>query len=270
MVSALQHASFIAYLLSCIFFFRYISKDTQFTERAAYLFATCGLIFQLFPMAIIIRDAGYFPLENPLIMLSLFAACILVIFLIFSHQHRFAISGTFVMPLVAFAAASQLVMSEPRLGLPEALQSSLFTLHILLVTIAFSFFFLCACTAVFYLIMEDQLKNKKQGALFHRIPSIGSLIRLKNQALLWGFLSYTAGILVSLYWSTQLYGLSVLSGDPKVLVSFVTWLIYGSLYFTAKLGVMDPRQSSYAVIGSLFLIILALFGVGHIFPRNQL
>ncbi|MBB5022735.1 cytochrome C assembly family protein [Desulfurispira natronophila] len=270
MVTILQHASFVAYVLSSIFFFRYISKDSERTVALAYGTAIAGLIFQVFPMAVIIREAGYFPLENPLLMLSLFSVCILCIFLAISLRHRFAISGTFVMPLVCFAAAGQLVASAPSLSLPEPLRSWMFTMHIMLVTLAFSFFFLCASTAVFYLIMENQLKGKRQGALFHRIPSVLSLVRIKASMLLWGFASYTLALVVSLYWSLQIYGVAVLPGDPKVLVSVATWALYGGLLLATRLGVMDPRQSAYAVIGSLVLVVLALFGVGHIFPRDQL
>ncbi len=79
--------------------------------------------------------------------------------------------------------------------------------------------------AVMYLLQERQLKAKRPGAFYYRLPPLETLDRLTYRALTLGFPFLTAGLLLGVLWAGATSG-RPLAFDPLTLLSVVMWIVY--------------------------------------------
>src|SRR4030067_653128 len=79
-----------------------------------------------------------------------------------------------------------------------------------------------------YLLQEKQVKRKKMGAMFKRLPSLDVLDDINYRCLTIGFPLLTLGIITGSIWAEYAWG-SYWSWDPKETWSLITWLLYAAL-----------------------------------------
>src|SRR3989442_9241400 len=94
--------------------------------------------------------------------------------------------------------------------------------HILLALIGIAAFVLNFAGALMYLLQERQLRMKRPGNLYYRLPALETLDRLTYRTLALGFPFLTTGILLGVLWAGPAWG-SVLTFDPLALLSLVAW-----------------------------------------------
>lgn len=268
MEQVLHHLVVFSALMASLAFYIYAQRGNHLWQQAAYIATGFCLVMSSLSLGREIRDHHYLPLEDPSLLMVLFAFFIMLLFLILSYRFRFAVSGVFVMPLVFLGTAARLVLPEVEANLPQELRSPLFGLHIALIVWAFSAFFLSACAAGLYLILEQSLKHKRQGRVFERFPSLSALLQMRRISIAWGLLIFSLGLLVSAFWSYQLYARPLIWQDPRTLASLITWVLYALLYLSIRKSLLMPRQSALATIAALLLVLATLFGASHFFPAG--
>src|SRR5439155_1556826 len=74
-------------------------------------------------------------------------------------------------------------------------------------------------------LQERQLKAKRPGALYYRLPDLETLDRLTYRTLALGFPFLTTGLILGVLWAGRAWG-SVFAYDPLALLSFVAWPIH--------------------------------------------
>src|SRR6266496_336058 len=74
--------------------------------------------------------------------------------------------------------------------------------------------------AIMYLLQERQLKIKRPGAFYYRLPALETLDRLTYRTLALGFPFLTVGLILGALWAGTAWG-SVFTFDPMALFSFV-------------------------------------------------
>jgi ABC-type transport system involved in cytochrome c biogenesis permease subunit len=80
----------------------------------------------------------------------------------------------------------------------------------------------------FYLLQERQIKGKKFGFFYRRLPSLEQLDALNYWCLTVGFPLLTAGIITGSLYAQYTLG-SFFSFDPKEILTLIAWLIYAVL-----------------------------------------
>jgi len=114
------------------------------------------------------------------------------------------------------------------------------------------------CLAIIYLIQEHQLKRKKPGAFYYRLPSLEVLDFLSHKILSFGFPCLTIAIITGAMWASKAWG-SYWSWDPKETWSLITWFIYAALIHTRVAVGWRGRKAAYlAIIGFIFILFTFL------------
>ena len=90
------------------------------------------------------------------------------------------------------------------------------------------------------------------------MPPLESIDDLAYKSLTIGFPFITLGIISGAFWASSVWGASWLL-DPKIALSFATWLIYLLLLFARWSAGWRGRKAAYfAIIG--FVAILVTWG----------
>src|SRR2546428_7955750 len=117
-----------------------------------------------------------------------------------------------------------------------------------------------------YVLQERQLKAKRPGALYYRLPDLETVDRLTYRALALGFPFLTTGLILGVLWAGRAWG-SVFAYDPLALLSFVAWVFYaGTLAGRAAAGWPGRRAANFAIID--FATIVLTLGPDLVLPRR--
>jgi ABC-type transport system involved in cytochrome c biogenesis permease subunit len=175
------------------------------------------------------------------------------------RQYRTPVLGAFVLPVV-LALGLALPTGLRALVLPPHIRSAWIWLHVALAVLGLGALVLNFAGAVMYLLQERQLKGKRPGAAYYRLPSLETLDRLTYRALTLGFPFLTAGLLVGTLWAGPAWG-RVLPLDPLVLASALMWAVYAATLSGRALGRWRGRRAAYFAIAG-FATLLVTLGAG--------
>jgi ABC-type transport system involved in cytochrome c biogenesis permease subunit len=90
---------------------------------------------------------------------------------------------------------------------------------------------------VCYLIQERRLKSKKGGRLLEKLPPLATLDNLISGSLGVAFVLITIGMVLVITWEFMYEGSNSWIGNPRVMVSLVTWaLLLATTYLRATAG----------------------------------
>lgn len=236
-----------------------VKRIATWITWAAFGVHTLTLLVRLF-------EARYTPITNLHESYSFFAWCIVGIFLVFQARYSIPSIGAFATPLalvlVIAAAHTPGEISE----LAPALQSWWLPVHVILLFVGDGAFALAAVVGVMYLIQERQLKRKKLGSLFHRLPNIDVLDEIGYRCLTIGFPLLTFGIITGAAWANTAWG-TYWSWDVKETWSLINWFLYAALlHGRLTIGWRGRKAAVWAIIG--FLSVLFTFlGVNYVLPK---
>jgi ABC-type transport system involved in cytochrome c biogenesis permease subunit len=139
--------------------------------------------------------------------------------------------------------------------------------HIALALIGIAAFVLNFAGAIMYLLQERQLKIKRPGAFYYRLPALETLDRLTYRTLALGFPFLTTGIVLGALWAGTAWG-TIFTFDPFAFFSLVAWIIYaGTLAGRAAAGWHGRRAAYFAIVG--FAALAVTLGVGLFLPGRH-
>src|SRR5215510_3507544 len=176
----------------------------------------------------------------------------------------------FIFPIVLVLAAIAAISPGPA-GYPQefsnTLQSVLLPAHVGLLLLAYAAFFVAFGAGVMYIIQERELKHKRFGTIFYKLPSLDTCDAISTRAMAIGFVLMTLGIVDGLWYSYSRYHVYWQSG-PLEIFSVVTWLLYLVIIQSRINAGWGGRAAALASIVSFIIVICSLVGVrylGHAF-----
>jgi ABC-type transport system involved in cytochrome c biogenesis permease subunit len=170
-----------------------------------------------------------------------------------------------VRPLSAFVLPVVLALG---LGLPTGLRSIVLEppingwvmVHVALVLVGLAALVLNFGGALMYLVVERQLKAKRPGAVYYRLPPLETLDRLTVATLTVAFPFLTVGLALGALSARRAWG-SVIAFDPLALFSMLMWVIYAATLLGRVLGHWRGRRAAYFSIAG-FCVMLATLSAG--------
>jgi ABC-type transport system involved in cytochrome c biogenesis permease subunit len=170
-----------------------------------------------------------------------------------------------VRPLSAFVLPVVLALG---LGLPTGLRSIVLEppingwimVHVALLLVGLAALVLNFGGALMYLVVERQLKAKRPGAAYYRLPPLETLDRLTVATLTVAFPFLTVGLALGALSARRAWG-SVIAFDPLALFSMVMWVIYAVTLLGRVLGHWRGRRAAYFSIAG-FCVMLATLSAG--------
>jgi cytochrome c-type biogenesis protein CcsB len=173
--------------------------------------------------------------------------------------------GAFVLPIVVLLSLKTTSVRPGTLG--PALASAWIWIHIALAMIGIAAFVFNFVGGIMYLLQERQLKAKRPGAFYYRLPSLATLDRLTFRTLALGFPFLTVGLMLGALWARTAWG-STFTFDPLAFFSLVSWVIYaGTLAGRAAGGWHGRRAAYFAIVG--FAALVLTLGAGLFLPGRH-
>lgn len=247
----------VAFLLYLVWFRR--GEDRVGTWASSVLWL--GVVFHAFGLGVLGITRGFGPPTNLGESLSLVALSTAFIYLYLEWQGRERGLAPLVLVVVL---ALQISASSigPAFLVSPLLREKLFPPHASAIILSMSGFTVGAVLSVAYLLQYRQLRQKKQGLLLRRLPSLQGLDVMLRRATRAGFIFLTlAMIFGSLLWH-EVEG-SYWEWDPKQCMTLLTWLLYGgALLLRRKRGWHGDRLARANLVAfSSVLIGLVLVNV---------
>ncbi len=209
--------------------------------------------------------AGYTPVTNLFESLSFYAMAIVAAFLLFEIRYNLRVLGAFVAPLgFTFNLFAAFLPGEVG-QLAPALNSWWLPVHVILLFVGNAVFAVAFGAGIMYLLMEKEVKRKKLGALFKRLPSLDVLDDINYRCLTIGFPLLTLGIITGSIWAEYAWG-SYWSWDPKETWSLITWLLYAALLHGRLTVGWRGRKAAILAIVGFCAILFTFLGVNLLLP----
>jgi cytochrome c-type biogenesis protein CcsB len=236
---------------------------TIFTRRARLFRVALGAISlaAVFHLVAIVEQAAAtrsFPITDFHGSVSFVAFAITCAFLVAYARYKFQSLSVFIFPLVFMLTLSAAVGAAPKLEDP-LLRSGWLWIHVLLLMAGYAMLFVTCAAGVMYILQERELKSKKPRAFYYRLPPLEQLDDLAHKTLALGFPLMTLGLISGALWASAEWG-SRWPLDPKIELSFVSWLIYLAMVFSRWTAGWRGRRAAYFAIAG-FITAVATWGV---------
>lgn len=247
--------SLFAYIIAWIgslFYFKTLEK-TAYKLFQGVLWV--GFIFHSLYLLVFIKNLLYDSSFTFREVLNLFSFLLVGVYYYFSFSRIKAYTlASFFLPLpILFLFLSLFLLKEAPLSpfLPFV-KSIWFPIHVLFSLISHAFLLTGLTSSLMYLLQEREIKKKKLGYFFQKLPPLQSLEKISEKSLYNGFLCLTIGILSGALWSELVFG-DYWRWSAKEVVTLSLWLIYtGMIHQRLLIGWRGRRLAYMFILGSIF------------------
>jgi cytochrome c-type biogenesis protein CcsB len=262
---ALLKATAIFYLVGAGLYLYFVFTLNERSARLGRMLLMIGAALHGDVFAARYIAAGFTPVTSLFESLSFSAFAIVCVFLAFELRYNLRVLGAFVAPLAfLFSLFAAFLPGEVR-TLPPVLNSNWLPVHVLVLFFGYAVFAVAFGAGIMYLLMERELKTKKLGAIFKRLPSLDMLDDINYRCLQIGFPLLTVGIITGSIWAEYAWG-SYWSWDPKEVWSLVTWLLYAALLHGRLTVGWRGRKAAILAIVGFCSILFTFLGVNLLLP----
>lgn len=255
----LAFISYIFVAITYLVFFFNQNKKVRTVARYGMLFAA---VTHLAYTVLRYIEAGHSPITSPHETASFAALSVSWGYLSFRWRYKVKNFGVFVSPIITALMLVATMASQEMLVLPPALQSIWLPLHAGIALMAYGFLALAFCGGIMYLLQEREIKNKRFGMFYSRLPSLEALDSLNRHCLSVGFPLMTLGIITGMLWAKHGSG-TYWRWDPKETLSLITWLIYAAVLHQRFTVGWRRRRAAIMVIIGFVAALVTLYLVGH-------
>ena len=223
--------------------------------RVALGAVALGAVFHLVSLVEEGLAVNHFPITTLRESASLAAFLLAVMFLLVHWRYRFESLSVLVFPLIFVLVLPAAFDRGPAAwAIPDTLKTAWLYLHVSMIVLGYTAFFLTFAAGLLYLLQERELKSRRPRAWFHSLPPLESIDDLAYKSLSIGFPFITIGIVTGAIWASSLWG-SEWPRDPKIAWSFATWVIYLTLLSARWVAGWRGRKAAYiAIVGFLAIV----------------
>ncbi len=249
----------VLYLLSSSLYMAFLIRGTKRVSSYAPKILFGGLIVHTAFLILRAIQAGHLPFADLFESLVTFVWLVVVVYVfLIEKTFRERALGAFVIPLSSLFYIFAIANPSPAKELIPILTSTWFEVHVILALLSYASFALASVTGAMYLIQANQIKNKKPGFLFSRLPSLQLLDAMGYKSVSLGFPALTLAIIVGSIWASTAWG-SFWSWDPKETATLATWLFYAA-YLHARFvrGWQGRRTAILGIIGFAAVVVTFL------------
>jgi len=249
----------VYFIASLFYFFFFVSKNESLYKKALY---TVYSGFVLHTLTFLIRgfERGHLPMTSLFESILFFTWLIILLFLIVEKKYKLQTLGVFIVPLNFLALFYALFLPKKIDTFDPILKSVWLGIHVTLILIGTAAFALTFGLGIMYLLQERQLKSRKQGLFYHRLPSLEILDDLSYKALSFGFPFLTLGMITGSIWAKYAWG-TYWNWDPKLTWSLITWLIYAALLHGRLTVGWRGRKAAFISILGFLSVLFTFLGV---------
>jgi cytochrome c-type biogenesis protein CcsB len=253
------------YLVGALLYLYFIVTMKEKGARVGRMFLLVGTILHAAGFVARYFAAGYTPITNLFESLSFFAMAIVVVFRVVELRYNLRILGSFIAPLAFVFSIFAAFLPGEVARLAPALNSYWLPVHVILLFVGDAVFAIAFGAGIMYLLQEKEVKKKRMGAIFKRLPSLDVLDDINYRCLTIGFPLLTLGIITGSIWAEYAWG-SYWSWDPKETWSLITWLLYAALLHGRLTVGWRGRKAAILAIVGFCAVLFTFLGVNLLLP----
>jgi ABC-type transport system involved in cytochrome c biogenesis permease subunit len=185
-------------------------------------------------------------------------------FLLLQRLYALPAVGAFIVPLVVIAVLPGFFGLGPtaRGEVPDVVRLPTLKLHVSSAIGGVALFAIAFGVAVMYLLQEREVKGKRFGALFSRLPSLDTLDRLVQRLVRTGFVVWSIALVTGAVVAKNVWG-SFWEWDPQQVAALVVWILYGAMVQLRYLGVHGHKYALLTLAG-FALVIGSMIAMGAV------
>lgn len=190
--------------------------------------------------------------------LSLVAFFMMALYLLMGRLYRGPSLGAFVAPLVVAVLLPAHALPNPEGSLP-GWAGAIRPLHIGAAVTGLSLFALGFVVSVMYLLLERELKAKKLGAMFRRLPPLALLDRMTHGLVIGGFALLSFTIVTGSFFSMAEYQ-TLFALRSKETLALGAWTLCAVVLLLRQIVGWRGRRVAFATMVGFVLMSIAYVG----------
>jgi ABC-type transport system involved in cytochrome c biogenesis permease subunit len=258
MNNVLFHIILLAYLVASLMFWLSLGLQQRWLVRAANGLLVGGFGVQTGLLGYRLWTSTLLWWGHVPSYMELLAWAIVLMYFIALWRYRIDMLGAFIVPLAFLATAASGVPVAVAAPLPLALRHVWLGLHIFLALMGYAALALAFGAGVMYLIQERQLKLKRPGTWYQRLPSLTLLDEMNARTLILGFPLLTQGIVTGSLWAKYSHG-SYLQWNLTSLPLLLAWTLYAMLLGGRRALGWQGKKAAYAAVGGFVVVLVSYF-----------
>ncbi len=189
---------------------------------------------------------------------SVVAFLLLLIFFLVDWRYRMPVIGSFLTPVAVTVVTAGLFMHSPEEPLPPGLRQPLLPVHISIALLGMAAFAVAAAVAVMYLLMERQMKGKKFGVLFSRLPPLQTLDELNRRLVVWGFIALSITLVSGVFFASGGTGLFWRWGSREV-ATLIAWGLFATLLNFRFFAGWQGKRAALLTMAGFGILLISFF-----------
>ncbi len=249
------------YVAAFLFHLAAILGRLERAERWALILMRVGFLVHTFFFFSETKTEGLLlPISGFGHVMAFFSWALAFVYLVLLAKIQSESFGLILAPILSLLLGVGLARFETgKLSLPAS-SNPYFILHLGTAFFAYASFTLSFAAGVLYLIQNRELKRKRGGTFYHKLPSLETLEGLIYQPMAWGAFLLLGAIGIGFLWSKSAFG-SYWLWDPKSVTTIGIAFFYLVLVYLHY--VVASRGKRVVVMGlvGFGLVFLNFFGM---------
>ena len=248
--------SLLSYLMASLAYFVFLAYRRTLVSTIARWTVVFGLLCQTITIGVRSSQTGHGPYTSSFEVALFLAWLMVVVFFLTEWKYKIKNLGTFIIPIVFVILLFSAFLSKDVILVYESSEMRFWlTMHRTLSILGYAAFSIAFASGIMYLIQEHQVKTKKLGIMYFRMPSLEVLDDLNFKVIMIGFPLFTLGFMTGSISNMQL-NQSFFSWDLNSTLPLVaTWLIYSLIFFgRIMVGLRGKKAAQGAILGFVTVI----------------
>ena len=169
--------------------------------------------------------------------------------------------STFIIPYLLAVLTCGFSAVAAAAGPAVPLQGPWLVLHVASACAAYAVFTLTSLLAAAYLVQDHNLKHRRLGPLWERLPPLETLDHVMSRLAGLAFLLFTVAIMAGFILVRQGGGAEAWITDPKVVATLATWLLFGAIVHMRANADRHGRGVALLTVAGLACMLFAFVGV---------
>jgi len=241
-----------------------LRRNSAALSRVTSLLLMGGLVFHFAALQVRARRLHSVPYRDLADSMSFFAWMIAVAYVFLFFRHRERSTGPFLIPLVILFQAISLLTRPSVAPAPKALSGPLFAFHVTMAILGYAALSLSFVLALLYLVQNSQLRRRKTGLLFSRLPALDVLDGMEHTAIAVGVAALTISSVLGIVWASRNWNTV---WDAKLVSTILVLMVYAFALFSKSIGIKGKKTAFLSIAG--FSVVLFSYTVVNLFFSRE-
>lgn len=251
---------FATYATATLGYLLHIVWRKPVIAKTALALITVGVFLQTALLAYRWWVAGYLPVTNLFATLFFFSWALATIYLYFEVRYHIRATGLFVMLLNLALLGGALPRDTAISSLIPALDTPLFSLHIIFSFLGYAFFAMAFSIGALYLC-QTRLKSSL-------LPELTTLRRINEEAIFLGFGLFTICMVAGSIWAHIAWG-HWFSWNIKSIWSVLVWIFYAGMCHAKFIRRWQGSIYAGLSIVGFCVVLFTYLGIGLLLESNH-